>query len=167
MNKTIWFAGFYEGEGSISNDISNRNKLRVSISQNDPTPLKIGQEIWGGKVRTRTRISITGKECHGNEWILSHHDSIRFINDIKPYMLIPYKIKQIEDAFIKMNEEWDRSFKCSFCDSVFADMSGRRRHEKNQHIHKDQEFICECGNKYTAKDSLNRHKKSCVSEEAN
>ena len=22
----IWFAGFYEGEGSISNDIHNRNK---------------------------------------------------------------------------------------------------------------------------------------------
>ena len=35
----IWFAGFYEGEGSISNDINNRNRLRLNISQNDKTPL--------------------------------------------------------------------------------------------------------------------------------
>ena len=164
MNRIIWFAGFYEGEGSISNDISNRNRLRVSISQNDPTPLKIGQGIWGGYVRCRVRISATGKECRGNEWVLSHNDSIRFINDIKPYMLIPYKIKQVEDAFIKMNEVWNKSFKCSFCDSFFTDPPGRRRHEKNQHIDKGLEFICECGNKYNSRDSLNRHKKSCVSE---
>ena len=42
----IWFAGFYEGEGSISNDTNNRNRLRISISQNDKTPLEIGQNIW-------------------------------------------------------------------------------------------------------------------------
>ena len=36
----IWMAGFYEGEGSISNDISNNNRLRLSISQNDVTPLE-------------------------------------------------------------------------------------------------------------------------------
>ena len=42
----IWFAGFYEGEGTIVNDISNRNKLRISISQNDRTPLDIGK-IYG------------------------------------------------------------------------------------------------------------------------
>ena len=38
----IWFAGFYEGEGTISNDITNRNRYRVSIAQNDRTPLDIG-----------------------------------------------------------------------------------------------------------------------------
>ena len=53
----IWFAGFYEGEGSVSNDISNRNRLRVSISQNDITPLKIGKNIWGGNIRNRKRIT--------------------------------------------------------------------------------------------------------------
>ena len=41
----IWFAGFYEGEGSISNDTHNRNKLRLSISQNDKTLLEIGKNI--------------------------------------------------------------------------------------------------------------------------
>ena len=34
----IWFTGFYEGEGSISNDISNRNRFRINLSQNDITP---------------------------------------------------------------------------------------------------------------------------------
>ena len=36
-----WFCGFYEGEGSVSNDIGNNNRLRLSISQNDVTPLAI------------------------------------------------------------------------------------------------------------------------------
>ena len=42
---TIWFAGFYEGEGSVSNDTHNRNRIRLSISQNDKTPLEIGKKI--------------------------------------------------------------------------------------------------------------------------
>ena len=42
-NLVRWFCGFYEGEGSISNDMSNNNKLRLSIAQNDSTPLEIGQ----------------------------------------------------------------------------------------------------------------------------
>ena len=44
----IWMAGFYEGEGSVSNDISNSNRLRLCISQNDPTPLIKPKEKWGG-----------------------------------------------------------------------------------------------------------------------
>jgi hypothetical protein len=53
----IWMAGFYEGEGSISNDISNNNKLRLCISQNDVTPLEKAKEVWGGSVRQRIRKS--------------------------------------------------------------------------------------------------------------
>ena len=33
---TIWMAGFYEGEGYVSNDISNNNRIRLGIDQNDP-----------------------------------------------------------------------------------------------------------------------------------
>lgn len=43
----IWFSGFYEGEGSISNDIGNRNKIRVSVSQNDPNSFKNGPKNLG------------------------------------------------------------------------------------------------------------------------
>ncbi len=44
--------------------------------------------------------------------------------------MIPYKIKQIETCFSKLNEKWDRKFKCNFCAKEYADISGRRRHEK-------------------------------------
>jgi hypothetical protein len=40
----VWFCGFYEGEGSISNDKSNNNRLRLCISQNDITPLELGNQ---------------------------------------------------------------------------------------------------------------------------
>jgi len=156
----IWFAGFYEGEGSISNDISNRNRIRLSISQNDKTPLELGKKIWGGSICKRIRISQKGKICHGHEWRLSHNDSLRFIEDIKSYMLIPYKINQINEVIAKSKEIWTRRFKCNFCNLDFADASGRRRHEKVQHINKGQEHECEiCNKKYKSLDSLKRHYK--------
>ena len=156
----IWFAGFYEGEGSVSNDIHNRNRIRLSISQNDKTPLEVGKKIWGGRIRKRTRISQKGKICHGYEWILSHNDSLNFIKDIKLYMLIPYKINQIKQVILKSKEIWTRRFKCKFCNLDFADPSGRRRHEKNQHINKGQEHECKfCIKKYKSLDSLKRHYK--------
>jgi hypothetical protein len=154
----IWFAGFYEGEGSVSNDISNRNRLRVSISQNDITPLKIGKNIWGGNIRNRKRITNKGKICNGNEWVLNHNSSLNFLNDIKPYMIIPYKISQIEKAYEKFNEPWNKKFKCAFCEKEFCDMSGRRRHEKNNHIEKNIKFNCKiCNKEYNSRDSMKRH----------
>lgn len=155
----IWFAGFYEGEGSISNDINNRNRLRISIAQNDRTPLDIGQKIWGGCVRERIRKSpASGKICVGNEWQLNHNQAINFLNDIKPYLLIPYKINQIKSCEEKLKEVWTRRFKCSFCDSDFADSPGRRRHEKNQHSDILVRYKCEhCEKDYNNKDTLTRH----------
>ena len=49
MNKktfTIWMAGFYEGEGYVSNDKSNNNRIRLGVDQNDPTPLIKAHKIW-------------------------------------------------------------------------------------------------------------------------
>ena len=62
----IQFAGFYEGEGSISNDKSNNERIRLSITQNDITPLLLAKQIWGGSVVERNRISLTNKICNGN-----------------------------------------------------------------------------------------------------
>jgi hypothetical protein len=79
MEKTteivIWFCGFYEGEGSVSNDKSNNNRLRLSISQNDKTPLELGKTIWGGAIRQRIRES-KNKTCYGHEWVLNHNQAI-------------------------------------------------------------------------------------------
>jgi hypothetical protein len=132
----IWFCGFYEGEGSISNDKSNNNRLRISISQNDPTPLLRGKNIWGGSILKRERKTITGKISIGYEWRLSHYDSLIFIKDIKPYMKIPYKINQINKAINKLNEKITTLYKCKYCDKDYANPSGRRRHEKSKHPYK-------------------------------
>ena len=130
---TIWMAGFYEGEGYVSNDKSNNNRIRLGIDQNDPTPLYKAQEIWGGSVRARTRTSLTGKICHGNVWRLSQKDALKFLEDIKPYLQIPYKINQIQTAIEKSKRGLKRRFPCKYCSNDYSNPSGRRRHEKKVH----------------------------------
>ena len=56
MNKiefTIWIAGFYEGEGTICNDIGNNNSIILSIYQNENC-FEEAKDIWGGKIIKRT-----------------------------------------------------------------------------------------------------------------
>ena len=155
----MWFCGFYEGEGSISNDKSNNNRLRLCISQNDPTPLILGQDLWGGSIRERIRKSPASDTiCRGHEWRLSHKDSIKFIEDIKPFMVIPYKIDQITTALCKAERGHTDKYKCSFCENVYSNPAGRRRHEKKEHIDKGTIFTCEiCDKTYKSRDSLQRH----------
>lgn len=155
----IWFAGFYEGEGCIFNDVGNRNKIRVSISQNDKKPLEIGQKIWGGHISHRIRkSSVSDKICEGYEWRMGTKQSKKFLEDIKPYMIIPYKINQIKKCLKKEQEPWDKSYKCNFCVLIYKDAQSRRRHEKKEHIEKGKEFKCEkCDNIYKSRDSMKRH----------
>ena len=165
MTKTpelvIWFCGFYEGEGCVSNDKSNNNRLKVSISQNDRTPLDLGMSIWGGSVRARIRES-KNKMCYGNEWALNHCQAVQFLDDIKPYMKIPYKIKQLETALEKVEKGFKGEYPCGFCDKVYTIAANRRRHEVQAHINNNERFSCSCGNEYTSKDSLVRHLKKCL-----
>jgi hypothetical protein len=133
-----WFTGFYEGEGSVSNDINNRNRIVINISQNDPKPLEIGKRLWGGYIRKRTRKSpASDKICNGNEWVMKHKQALVFLEDIKPFMLIPRKIVQMKTCLDKMNTIWDKRFKCKYCDKDYSDPSGRRRHERNTHTLKN------------------------------
>ncbi len=136
MDNTIiaWFSGFYEGEGCVSNDISNNMRLRLSISQNDRTPLDFGKSIWGGTVRKRIRKSpASDKICIGHDWVLRHHESLKFLEDIKPYMKIPYKINQIQIVMDKFNQGIQRRFVCPHCNEDYASPSGRRRHVLMKH----------------------------------
>jgi len=157
----IWFCGFYEGEGSISNDKSNNNRLRLCISQNDKTPLDIGKGIWGGSVRERIRES-KNKTCYGNEWSLNHCQALEFLEDIKPYMKIPYKIEQMKTAIQNFEKGYKGEYKCNFCDNIYTIAANRRRHELQAHVNKDQKFTCKtCDNEYSSRDSLTRHLKNC------
>jgi hypothetical protein len=131
----IWMAAFYEGEGYTSNDISNNNRIRLGIDQNDPTPLYMAQKIWGGTVKKRVRKSVASdKICTSHTWRLCHRDALTFLADIQPYMLIPYKIHQVKTALEKAAIGLERRFKCKFCEKDYASPSGRRRHEKNIHL---------------------------------
>jgi hypothetical protein len=130
-----WFCGFYEGEGWVSNDISNNNRLRLGIAQNDIAPLELAKQLWGGHIRTRTRKSpASEKICVGHEWILYHHDALQFLKDIEPFMLIPYKKQQVVKAIDGANTGIERRFKCKTCDNDYASPAGRRRHEKQVHL---------------------------------
>ena len=112
----------------------------MSITQNDITPLLLAKQIWGGSVVERNRISLTGKICNGNEWRISQNFALKFIEDIKPFMIIPYKINQINAALEKMNKGNNITYKCNFCDSIYSNSAGRRRHEK-RNILKTEYFI--------------------------
>lgn len=73
-------------------------------------------------------------------------------------MIIPYKKQQIKNCELKFQEEWNKRFKCSFCENDFADLSGKRRHEKLLHINYGQLHKCSnCEKTYESKDSLKRH----------
>jgi hypothetical protein len=52
-------------------------------------------------------------------------------------MVIPYKIKQIEEAEKKAEKGLDRRFNCRYCKLDYASPSGRRRHELQMHINSD------------------------------
>lgn len=52
-------------------------------------------------------------------------------------MIIPYKINQINNVIKISKEEFNRRFKCNYCTNDYASPSGRRRHEKKNHINSD------------------------------
>lgn len=161
LEQKIWFAGFYEGEGCICNDKSNNNRMVLSISQNDPTPLYLAKKLWGGNVRQRIRKSpASDKICYGHEWKISHNKVLAFLEDTRKYMIIPKKIEQIEKALDKSKKGHKEKYKCNYCDNFYSNPSGRRRHELNNHICAEKKYICEiCEKKYNSKGSLERHKK--------
>ena len=120
--------------------MTNNNRFNIGIAQNDETPLVLGQTIWGGNVRKRVRKSpASDKICTGYEWKLSYNESLRFIEDIKPFMIIPYKINQINQAIEKCSKGIQRRFKCHLCELDYASPSGRTRHVKN--FHKSQMLV--------------------------
>jgi hypothetical protein len=137
-----WFCGFYEGEGTVSNDRGNNNRLRLSISQNDPTPLEIAKKIWGGAITKRVRKSpASDKICTGYEWRLPHKQSLEFIADIKPLMIIPQKINQIDHVLNIFKTADKIKYKCHACENEYANPSARRRHFKQSHQDTDASTV--------------------------
>ncbi len=129
-----WFCGFYEGEGYICNDASNNNRIRLGIAQNDRTPLDLAVQLWGGQIQCRVRKSpASDKICTGYEWRVCHRGALQFIEDIRPHMLIPYKINQVNLAIQRAQDGCIRRFQCTQCSNTYANPSARRRHVKQVH----------------------------------
>lgn len=134
LQDIIWICGFYEGEGTISNDISNNNSIRLCIYQNENCFIEY-QKVYGGKIYKRERKSPTSdKICINHEWRLCRTDAEKFINDIRQYMKTQYKINQLESVLQKSKEKPIVKYKCNYCDKYYANPSGRRRHEKQNHL---------------------------------
>jgi hypothetical protein len=94
-------------------DKSNGNSLIVGIDQQTIEPLNKAKEIWGGHIRKRTRQSPaylkngekSEKICIAYIWQLKNKKVLNFINNIKPFLKIPLKIKQIENALKKSKKK--------------------------------------------------------------
>jgi DNA-directed RNA polymerase subunit RPC12/RpoP len=113
-------------------------------------------------------VRVFGEVASGKEFVkarirrvmdMNHCQALQFIEDIKMYMKIPYKIAQLKTAM----ENVEKGYKCSFCDKVYTIAANRRRHELQTHINNDDRFSCTiCGSEYRSRDSLARHLKNCV-----
>ena len=68
----------------------------------------------------------SNKICTGYEWRISHNESLKFINDIQPYMIIPYKINQIKQVMERYKQGNNEIYKCNFCEKTYKNPSGRQ-----------------------------------------
>ena len=57
-------------------------------------------------------------------------------------MRIKYKIEQMNIAIETSKQKLDRRFKCNYCNKDFANPSGRRRHEKKEHLNLPIQTFC-------------------------
>lgn len=93
-----YFAGLFDGEGSCGIYTSGKDKpeFRVSICNNDPRPLHMAVEAFGGSLRRRDRPYRGRISCNW-EWYSYGANAGRFLTAIRPYTVI--KSDQI-DVFI-------------------------------------------------------------------
>jgi hypothetical protein len=84
----LYFAGFYDGEGSARR--TTTGGVTVLVPQKDPEPLFRARSLWGGSLRRPTGRDIT-------VWVISGDRARNFLIAIFPFLTARRK-KQIEDA---------------------------------------------------------------------
>jgi len=99
----IWSAGFYDGEGCVlvlSNSGRTRFTLVSSVVQQDPKPLRMLNNRFGGGVTTDINASAGYNRKNGNvliwRWRVSGAKAYSFLSAIKPYSIT--KQSQIQVA---------------------------------------------------------------------
>ena len=85
----IWAAGFYEGEGSVT-------ERHTIVTQVNIWPLQKLKDIFGGSIRPK-KVDIPRQPIFA--WTLAGAKGRDFIRDIYPY-LSPRRQAQIDETFI-------------------------------------------------------------------
>lgn len=76
------------------------------------------QNSYGVVILKKENVSLQLLKKYVYEWRMSHNDIIKFIDCIKPYMIIPYKISQIELALERYKNGTDDTYQCNFCENI-------------------------------------------------
>ena len=83
-------AGFFDGEGNLRIEYSDSKRQRhwarlaIAIGQNDPTPLLLLQERWGGQVKQR--LTALGRLTY--TWRIQTRQAELFLHDIQPFLIV-------------------------------------------------------------------------------
>ena len=82
----IYAAGFVDGEGCIAiiHAGALRHYLEVSVAQADPTPLRILQSLWGGRICTHGQR--TNRPVY--YWKASTRQASAAIAEMAPYLIV-------------------------------------------------------------------------------
>ena len=84
----MFFAGFYEGEGSACGQANGA--IIVQIPQKDPEVLYRGRSLWGGSIRVPSGRDVS-------VWVMSGDRARLFLRAVYPYLSSRRKL-QIEKA---------------------------------------------------------------------
>lgn len=84
----VFFAGFYEGEGSACKH--GDSAIVVQVPQKDPEMIVRGRSLWGGSIRPSNDRGVS-------VWVMSGDRARRFLIDVYPFLSSRRKA-QIEKA---------------------------------------------------------------------
>jgi hypothetical protein len=84
-NDTAYFAGFFDGEGSVGM-YGSRNA--VVLTNTDLRPLVRARQLWGGSITTQPMWTrpIAVQDLH--RWSIYGHASRPFLEAIRPFLML-------------------------------------------------------------------------------
>lgn len=82
-----WFAGFFEGEGSVDGTAKNGKRYyKIGIAQVNPEPLLRVQDIAGGSIRLQRRSQTNPRHSDVYHWQASGETARAAVREILPLM---------------------------------------------------------------------------------
>jgi hypothetical protein len=94
-NELAYFAGFFDGEGSVAiyshlrksgpKAGSRNTKYIACLSNTDVRPLQRAKELWGGFISTQLKEDREFAAQDLFRWSVYGHNSVAFLEDIRPF----------------------------------------------------------------------------------